>query len=744
MYTIVLDPRTPDSQPVVIDNDYPNERSHKTISPQLELEENAFGSLSFTLPCQNEYYELFDTAALSQAEVRVYHTGESEPVFRGRLLEVKRDSQMNRNVMFEGELAYLADSVQEPAEYKDVTPEYYVGKLLAVHNKKFPSQQFALGRVTVKDNDTADHITGVVNRGSYSTDYTSSTWSCLQSLVSELGGFLSVRWSNGTRYLDYLKDHPDDCNQTIDLGENLLDYAEEWSLAELYTVVVPLGASIDTGETNEKGNTIKSKLTIASVNGGKVYCEDRADIIARYGRREKAIEFSGIQDPYHLLQIAILYLNNIQFDNMVLSLTALDLSELGQDVDRFKLHSVVHANAAPFGLVDKTFPITKISLPLKDPAHAVYSMSTNTKGIHSLSEKITDIVDELTDEIDDAKKEAKELPKYSASEAGTPDDWIFGIPKIVYRIGERGSKYLYHGDFVLRVWDSTYASANMVKESIENNNGEMQPVCTAWPEAWLEEGDVDMGIIHGDMSGVWDDVSTLSGDEAKQPWGNAIVFNKYTAGKIPVNIEYGSPSSYVFYAVVRFRGYSDTNDGTIGYHQSSSWVTYGVDNNGALCTVNNGTKTPLMTTSGGISVYDRPVVFAFMRNIITTEDHPASTNLVVGLQPSTGDLSSRVYGSFVDPPSGIGMNHGICINYNYDSSSPFTGTIEHDHTVEVVRIIECYSPVTGQITLDEVYENVAWLVGRFITGTIKSDSDKLPGQSTPEPEPEPEEEEGES
>lgn len=735
MYTIVLHPKNASAE--IVDNDNYNERSRKTISPQLELEENAFGSLSFTLPCQNACYDLFETDALSQAEIRVYHSSEGDPVFRGRLLEVKRDSQMNRNVIFEGELAYLADTVQEPAEYKDVTPEYYIGKLLAVHNKKHP-QKFLRGIVTVTDNDSADHITGRVNRGSYSTDYTSTTWSCMQSLVSELGGFFKIRWENGVRYLDYLKEHPDDCDQTIELGRNLLDYAEEWSLAELYTVAIPIGATVETGQTDENGNAIKDKLTIASVNGGSVYLEDRADIIQRYGRREKAIEFSGIADPYHLKQLAVLYLNNIQFDNMVLSLTALDLSEMGYDVDKFKFQSVVRANATPFGLVNKEFPITKMSIPLKDPSHAVYTMSTNTRGIRSISNKITDISEEakddyngLSDEIDELKNS---LDQYTAKQAGTPEDWIFGIPQIVYRVGERGSAYIYRGSFVNRVWDAVHASQNFgeYKESwSKGNTTDYQSVIVGWPELWAEDADKTMSIKHGLLADgeTWDDISTETDDIR-----NVVRFNDKTAGVIPFTstVSYESKAVYI---IAKFKNPTECrnseNDAVIGYRHATGNVQYCIDANFALCRFENGAKVQVENSLGqGVYVQDGVIVFAFLRGIVNGTDHPYTSNLVVGVRPYGDDLGSHVY---TIPSASAILAYDIFINHYIDSSTTIpSGTDGNEHSVDIVRIVECGSTVSGQITMDEIYDNVKWYVGRYISGTI-IDGGKLPEDEAPSP-----------
>ena len=760
MYTIVLAPRNGDD-PITIDNDDYGERSRKTISPQLELEENAFGSLSFTLPSFNIAYEMFDVDELSMAEVRVYHANESDPVFRGRLLEVKRDSQKNRAVIFEGELAYLADTIQEPAEYKEVTPEFLVGKLLTVHNRKSP-HQFLLGNVTVTDNDSADHITGRVNRGSYSIGYNDTTWSVLQSLVSELGGYFKVRWVDGVRYLDYLKEHDDICSQTIELGKNLLDYAEEWSLAELYTVVVPLGANVKTGKTDEKGNEISEELTVASVNNGSPYLTDRTDIIQRYGRREKAIKFSGIADPYHLYRIGILYLNNIQFDNMVLNLTAADLYELGftqEATERIRFQSKVHATAAPYGL-DKEFPVTKVSIPLKDPSKAVYTMTTNTRGIRSISDKVTDISDEIADAIDDVEEEiSDQIEKKTATPAATPDDWMFGMPVVVYPTDEFSGNLLLHMSFATRGWDVGRGWSDEKREfSLADIGGTgKQPLLFQLPDLLSDDPVASdmMAFTHAPIvnAAVWEEVEKES---------NALymTFIQSTCGTIPVSTyKNGTQESgcRVLYLVVQFEDSSedDSDCGVIGFETGNSVFYFGskggklyyIDSSGNLENKSNWVlykPTPIV----GLGALPReinttkPVVFMISHGIKEDDDYPYHYNLLIGSETTmANNLISGVHMPAGTTPDVILSINATKFKINYNT--PFTSSHSDyvdpggagnppipdanspKHTVRFYRAVECYG-VYGQITMKEAVENVAWLVGRFVTGTIASDNDGLP------------------
>lgn len=751
MYRIdLLIPENGDIVTYVIDNNDLDDHEHKTISPQLEMEENSFGSLALTIPAKNIYYHKFDTTSTSSifnAEVHVVATDVSpnEIIFRGRLLDIKRDIKLNRQVTFEGELSYLADTVQEPAEYKEITPRAYIESLISIHNRKCePRKRFKIGDVTVNDDSSTDHITGRVHHGSYTTDYGGTTWSYLQNLLSELGGFFRVRWVDGERYLDYLSEHTSHSGQSIDFGTNLLDYAEEWSLAELYTVVVPTGATLTTKDTN--GNSISYTVTIASVNDDGVYLKAPQAIINRYGRRERQIQFSGIADPSHLKSIAALYLNNTQFDNMVLSLTALDMYELNPEITQSKLHfqSIVTVNADLFDVNGRDMPITKISLPLKDPARAVYSMSTNTRGVRSLSDKITDMADEVSNAVDDTLEDVEdmfEVNQETAAQASMPDDWIFGIPEIVFPNDELERTLLYHSSYITRAWD---CGADGLKDLIKlsftfpstSNNQEL--ICEL-PELVSERTGQNLRITHGkDTLSSWADVEVDS-------TVNEMNFIKGTHGRI--NVETNASGALesgcrVLYLVVRFDG--DT-EGTIGFTDTSSYKWAFGSNDGMLCEFQTNSKVAITANvlgvssgSANISTNDYEgnpsvIVLAFAHGIKETERFPISPSLLIGanMYEANNLISAVRY-----PPamtSLLATHTGIDINYKqpfsdngYVNDGQTPSSSDPDHSVTLLRAVECFSNVYGVITADEVVENVAWLAGRFVSKVFNNDGAEFP------------------
>lgn len=756
--------------PRVLDSDNINDKVHKLISPQLEMEDNAFGSFSFIVPKVHEHYSCFDPTMSNRVTIdvsKVIRDGETETMvseFKGRILEVKVDSQLNRSVMFEGELSYLGDSVQEPAEYEAITPAQYLAKLFEVHNRKFPDKKFYVGTVTVTDDDSADHITGRVNRGSYSVGYSNSTWACIQSMISELGGHIVLRYDGGDRYIDYLKEYTEHSGQSIDLGANLLDYAEEWTLAELYTVIIPLGADLTEEYTDSNGDTKSRTVTvnIASVNNGSVYYEN-SELISRYGRREKVVEFKGIADPGHLKQIAKLYMDNQKPENTSYSLTALDLYDLGADVERLRFQTIVDVTALPFGLLNFPMPIMKVSIPLKDPAHAIYSMSANSRGIRSLSTKITDYdkdaqdaINDLSDALDDVKEQ---VTKVIATQSAEPDDWMFGIPQIVFPEDEFNSAALYHTSYISRVWspvvDGVFTTVQYKQPNL-GDAGADQELHIKMAEVYGGKTSDAMKITHGvieDSSTEWANISTNSSIKS-------VVFPYGVCSVLPVTTLVNNEQEdgcRVVYIVAKFKANTksmlgcttrSSGDQFLGakdhngvqmlfeYHDGSSWG----ENPIRAYPARNG--PPTSDEQPAVNAND-VVVIAIGHGIVKSGKYDlpddANANMMFGTTPyATNDLISAVRVSKTCDYILNANSDGIRMNYynEFSSTDPSIGDEytksnapalhSDDHEMELIRAVECRTKAGGMITVEEVIENVAWLVGRFVVGAFADDSAELP------------------
>lgn len=343
---------------VCIYNDVFSLDDMKVVNPKLTLEDSAAGSLELTLPHTNKAY---DTIVRMVTEISVKKHGEE--IWSGRMLSESKDFWNNRVLYCEGELAYFNDSVQPPAEYAGKSVREYLEQLISVHNAKVgANRQFSLGAVTVVDE----------NFPTYYTNY-EKTMELLNALVETYGGHLRIRKVDGVRYLDYLEDYPDTCSQVIQFGSNLIDFTRNWDSTEYATAIVPLGNRLDESPIE----ALDAYLTVESVNNGSLYVQSD-EAVKNYGWIVKTVTWDNVSDPAVLLEKAKEYLADLQFDNLELELSALDLHYLDVNTEAVKLLDEIRVISRPHGL-DRLFPVTKLEIPLDHPENTQFKMGDSVQ-----------------------------------------------------------------------------------------------------------------------------------------------------------------------------------------------------------------------------------------------------------------------------------------------------------------------------------------------------------------------------
>ena len=331
------------------------------IAPVIDLQENTAGSFDFTIHPKHPHYDKIKRMVSVITVVQ-----DNEEIFCGRPIEESSDFYKRKKFHCEGELAYLNDTIQESAEYHNMTIRGYLELLLNAHNAKIgdESKKFYVGAVTVTDSN--DSIFKCTN-------YESTMNVIRTDLLNTFGGRLIVRKRDGKRYLDYLKDYPRTCNQVIKFGENLLDFTKNFDMSDICTVVIPLGAN----EEGEDTTTLGKPVTIESVNGGKKYLvNDNAKTI--YGWVEKVVKFENVHTPSILKDKGLAYLNQMQYENMILEIKAVDLHNLDVNIDKIKLLDEIRAYSTVHGF-DKFFPVTKMKIPLDRPSQMVFTLGLSNK-----------------------------------------------------------------------------------------------------------------------------------------------------------------------------------------------------------------------------------------------------------------------------------------------------------------------------------------------------------------------------
>lgn len=233
---------------------------------EAKVQEDAENIDSFTLSAPFSHPYLKEVKPMAST---ILCKQEERVVFEGRALDDGIDFYNTHTWTCESCLAYLKDTMQPPYSYQG-TLKGLLELFLSEHNAAVEEKKrFLLGTVTVTDSN--DYVR-------YRCSSYSVTLAAIQDkLIKTHGGYLRVRYENGKKYLDYLKDFSEKSIQTVEFGKNLLDVKITCDHTERVTALIPLGAKLK--ETDEEGNEVESetRVDITSVNGGKNYvCDEDA------------------------------------------------------------------------------------------------------------------------------------------------------------------------------------------------------------------------------------------------------------------------------------------------------------------------------------------------------------------------------------------------------------------------------------------------------------------------------------
>ena len=363
------------------------------ISPIVKIGENTAGSFEFSiLPKHPHYEEVNELTSVITA-----YDGDEE-IFCGRVVEITKDLYNRKKVICEGELAYFNDSIQRPARYQGLTVRGYLETLVNIHNQQVKNQgidkTFKVGAVTVQD------------KNDYVYKYTNweSTLEVIKTdLLKTYGGYLRIRKENGVRYLDYLADYPNTNTQVIEFGSNLLDFTHDMVASDIVTAVIPLGARLE-DVTEVEG--LDAYLTIKDVNGGVDYVYSQ-EAVKSYGWIFKTVKWDDVHVADNLLKKGNEYLTDIQFAQITLTVSAVDLHMLHVDMERIKVLDEIRVTSSPNGL-DRFFPVSEMTIYLDKPSNNKLTLGTSYSK-NSLSTKTESNITSIKDKIEELPKKSEIL-----------------------------------------------------------------------------------------------------------------------------------------------------------------------------------------------------------------------------------------------------------------------------------------------------------------------------------------------
>ena len=345
---------------------YPGDREAAVINPELDLQTGYAGELTLKVPALNPLYNDIHNR---KSMISVYR--DKTEIFYGEVRTREKDRFKNQPIKVTGALSFLADTILPQQEWHDMSPREMLDAWLQLHNNQVEDRKkIYIGVVTIHDsNDSLYRI----------TDRENTLEAIREKLVDRLGGYLRLRHEEDKLYLDWIniQEYGKYCEQPIQFGENLLDYSETMTADDVITALIPLGAAIEqeTDENASEFERLEKNVDITSVNDGKDYIYSK-EAVESFGWVWKTEKWDDVATPANLLKKATEYLTTQQYENLVISLTAVDLSLFGQDYDSFDIGDRVLCNAIPYGM-KKVLPVMEMKIPLQQPDQAQLTLGEN-------------------------------------------------------------------------------------------------------------------------------------------------------------------------------------------------------------------------------------------------------------------------------------------------------------------------------------------------------------------------------
>ena len=347
----------------------------KVIGAKCSLEVNKTGSLKFQVPPTHPYY---DKIKKHISEIKLYQ--DDRVLFSGRVLNDEITFDNIKNIECEGELSYLLDSIQRGEEYhlnggSNNVVETYLKDVVAIHNSQVDdSKKFSVGVVNITDSN--NYLYKISN-------YENTLTTITDKLLNTYGGYLQVRHSNGVRYLDYVNELTNVCNQTIEFGKNIIDMTRYIKGEDVYTALIPLGAKNDNttatnDESYEKRLTISSLVdstdgTIHKVND---YIYD-TEAVKQWGWIWKVIKWDDVTVAENLLSKSTAELNNSINATLSIEMTTIDLHLLNVDIDRINVGDRIRCISIPHNL-DSILIVKSIEIDIDSPENTKIKLVSPT------------------------------------------------------------------------------------------------------------------------------------------------------------------------------------------------------------------------------------------------------------------------------------------------------------------------------------------------------------------------------
>lgn len=338
---------------------------YKLYNPKVSKTLNKVGTFTFSIYPDHKH---FLSLTKMKSTITVYQNGNL--IFRGRILDFEQGFYNEKQVTCEGELAFLIDSIQRPYTFTGSIHDFLV-MLIDNHNSQVTSdRQFYVGNVTLTDNN---------NSITRSDSQYSTTWDLINSgLLETIGGYIVTRHEEDGVYIDYLNE--DDFNllnnQGISFGKNLLSVVKTAQGADIATIIVPLGATVDDTVITIQDLPDDTTSPVQKIDD---YIFNQEEI-NKYGKITKTISFNDVTEAQNLLTKAREYYGSqLKNDKVTITLNAADMASINDDLNEFKLGTKIYVKS-DYHALDDYYLINSLDIELLKPSNnkLVLGKSYNT------------------------------------------------------------------------------------------------------------------------------------------------------------------------------------------------------------------------------------------------------------------------------------------------------------------------------------------------------------------------------
>jgi len=354
----------------------------RLISAKITKDVSSIDSFVFTISPRSEHYgELIAFTTF----VKVVNTKLNKVLFEGRVLpssdSMESSGLMNKEVTCEGLLAFLHDSVQDYYALSNNDLVAFLQHMIDVHNGQVDGyKQIRLGQVTVTS--PSDNVYK-------SIDDSQTTYDTIKDkLIGKYGGELRLRHEPDGLYLDYMPIIGSQGIQQIKLTSNLLSVKRALDPSKAYSVIKPLGATIEsnTDDTTTSSDISKPRVTIQAVNNGGLFLYDQS-MINRIGFVVHPEVWDDVKEPAILKSKAQAMLNCQKAVTEQFQVSAVDLSLLRDNptTDSFDLGNYYQTINPLMGL-NESLRLVGLSLDICEPLN-----STLTIGDKALTQEDYDL-----------------------------------------------------------------------------------------------------------------------------------------------------------------------------------------------------------------------------------------------------------------------------------------------------------------------------------------------------------------